>query len=118
MLVHPVPGLDVRGVTAMEAAQVNLPVGVLIQVVLSSALAYRLKQRQGVRHCVTGPSALTGASNFFEQAVATSIGLFGLQSGAALATVVGVLIEVPVMLAVVAVVNRSQGWYEAGLPRA
>jgi ACR3 family arsenite transporter len=95
-----------------------LAVPILIQVVLNSALAYGLNRRLGVHHCVAGPSALIGASNFFELAVATAISLFGLQSGAALATVVGVLIEVPVMLAVVAVVNRSQGWYEAGLRRA
>jgi arsenite transporter len=92
-----------------------LAVPILIQVVLNSALAYGLNRRLGVRHCVAGPSALIGASNFFELAVATAIGLFGFRSGAALATVVGVLIEVPLMLAVVAVVNRSQGWYEAGL---
>ena len=90
-----------------------LAVPILIQVVLNSGLAYWLNRRMGVQHCVAGPSALIGASNFFELAVATAISLFGFQSGAALATVVGVLIEVPVMLAVVAVVNRSQGWYEA-----
>jgi ACR3 family arsenite transporter len=95
-----------------------LAVPILIQVVLNSGLAYWLNRRMGVRHCVAGPSALIGASNFFELAVATAISLFGLQSGAALATVVGVLIEVPVMLAVVAVVNRSQGWYEAGMRAA
>lgn len=98
-----------------------LAVPILIQVVLNSGLAYWLNRRMGVRHCVAGPSALIGASNFFELAVATAISLFGFQSGAALATVVGVLIEVPVMLAVVAIVNRSQGWYESGLragPRA
>ncbi|HEY8359133.1 MAG TPA: ACR3 family arsenite efflux transporter [Ramlibacter sp.] len=95
-----------------------LAVPILIQVVLNSGLAYCLNRRLGVQHCVAGPSALIGASNFFELAVATAISLFGLQSGAALATVVGVLIEVPVMLAVVAIVNRSQGWYEAGLHRA
>jgi ACR3 family arsenite transporter len=94
-------------------AMLALPI--LIQVVVNSALAYGLKRRLGVRHCVAGPSALIGASNFFELAVATAVGLFGFRSGAALATVVGVLIEVPLMLAVVAVVNRSQGWYEAGL---
>jgi ACR3 family arsenite transporter len=71
-----------------------------------------------VAHCVAGPSALIGASNFFELAVATAISLFGFQSGAALATVVGVLIEVPVMLLVVSVVNRSQGWYEKGVRAA
>ncbi|MFD0666881.1 ACR3 family arsenite efflux transporter [Ramlibacter sp. MAHUQ-53] len=89
-----------------------LAVPILLQVVLNSGLAYWLNRRFGVQHCVAGPSALIGASNFFELAVATAISLFGFQSGAALATVVGVLIEVPVMLAVVAVVNRSQGWYE------
>ena len=93
-----------------------LAVPILIQVTLNSGLAYWLNRKMGVRHCVAGPSALIGASNFFELAVATAISLFGFQSGAALATVVGVLIEVPVMLAVVAIVNRSQGWYEAGLP--
>jgi ACR3 family arsenite transporter len=90
-------------------------VPILIQVVLNSGLAYWLNRKMGVAHCVAGPSALIGASNFFELAVATAISLFGFQSGAALATVVGVLIEVPVMLAVVAVVNRSAGWYEHGL---
>jgi ACR3 family arsenite transporter len=92
-----------------------LAVPILIQVILNSGLAYWLNRSMGVQHCVAGPSALIGASNFFELAVATAISLFGFQSGAALATVVGVLIEVPVMLAVVAIVNRSQGWYEAGL---
>jgi ACR3 family arsenite transporter len=89
-----------------------LAVPIAIQVVLNSSLAYWLNRKMGVQHCVAGPSALIGASNFFELAVATAISLFGFQSGAALATVVGVLIEVPVMLAVVAVVNRSKGWYE------
>jgi ACR3 family arsenite transporter len=92
-----------------------LAVPILIQVFLNSGLAYVLNRKMGVAHCVAGPSALIGASNFFELAVATAISLFGFQSGAALATVVGVLIEVPVMLLVVAVVNRSQGWYERGL---
>ena len=73
-----------------------------------------LNRRMGVQHCVAGPSALIGASNFFELAVAAAISLFGFQSGAALATVVGVLIEVPVMLSVVWIVNRSKGWYERG----
>jgi ACR3 family arsenite transporter len=89
-----------------------LAVPILIQVVFNSGLAYWLNRTLGVPHCVAGPSSLIGASNFFELAVATAISLFGFQSGAALATVVGVLIEVPVMLAVVAVVNRSQHWYE------
>ena len=95
-----------------------LAVPILIQVVLNSGLAYWLNRKMGVQHCVAGPSALIGASNFFELAVATAISLFGFQSGAALATVVGVLIEVPVMLAVVAIVNRSQAWYEQGAQRA
>ncbi len=95
-----------------------LAVPILIQVILNSGLAYVMNRRLGVAHCVAGPSALIGASNFFELAVATAISLFGFQSGAALATVVGVLIEVPVMLAVVAIVNRSQDWYERGAARA
>jgi ACR3 family arsenite transporter len=90
-----------------------LAVPILIQVFLNSGLAYLLNRRLGVAHCVAGPSSLIGASNFFELAVATAISLFGFQSGAALATVVGVLIEVPVMLLVVGIVNRSQQWYEA-----
>ena len=90
-----------------------LAVPILIQVVLNSGLAYWLNKKLGVAHCVAGPSALIGASNFFELAVATAISLFGLHSGAALATVVGVLIEVPVMLAVVAIVNRTKPWYES-----
>ncbi|KAI3591757.1 Arsenical-resistance protein ACR3 [Cupriavidus sp. U2] len=90
-----------------------LAVPILIQVPLNSGLAYLLNRKLGVAHCVAGPSALIGASNFFELAVATAISLFGFQSGAALATVVGVLIEVPVMLFVVGVVNRSQHWYES-----
>jgi len=94
-----------------------LAVPILLQVMLNSGLAYGLNRRLGVAHCVAGPSALIGASNFFELAVATAISLFGIQSGAALATVVGVLIEVPIMLVVVGVVNRSKGWYEAGVDR-
>lgn len=90
-----------------------LAVPILIQVFFNSGLAYLLNRRLGVAHCVAGPSSLIGASNFFELAVATAISLFGFQSGAALATVVGVLIEVPVMLLVVGIVNWSQRWYEA-----
>lgn len=90
-----------------------LAVPILIQVYFNSGLAYLLNRMSGERHCVAGPSALIGASNFFELAVAAAISLFGFQSGAALATVVGVLIEVPVMLTVVWVVNRTKGWYEA-----
>jgi ACR3 family arsenite transporter len=89
-----------------------LAVPILIQVVFTSSLAYWLNKKLGEAHCVAGPSALIGASNFFELAVAAAISLFGFQSGAALATVVGVLVEVPIMLAVVAVVNRSKAWYE------
>ena len=91
-----------------------LAVPILIQVVFNSALAYWLNRRVGEAHNVACPSALIGASNFFELAVAAAISLFGFESGAALATVVGVLIEVPVMLLVVRVVNQSKGWYEAG----
>lgn len=89
-----------------------LAVPILIQVYFNAGLAYLLNRRLGVAHGVAGPSALIGASNFFELAVATAIVLFGFDSGAALATVVGVLIEVPVMLSVVAIVNRTRGWYE------
>ena len=89
-----------------------LAVPILIQVFFNSGLAYLLNRRLGVAHCVAGPSALIGASNFFELAVAAAISLFGFESGAALATVVGVLIEVPVMLLVVRVVNSTKAWYE------
>lgn len=91
-----------------------LAIPILIQVYFNSGLAYWLNRTTGEAHCVAGPSALIGASNFFELAVAAAISLFGINSGAALATVVGVLIEVPVMLSVVWIVNRSKGWYEAG----
>ncbi len=89
-----------------------LAVPITIQVYLTSGLAYWLNRRMGVAYCVAGPSTLIGASNFFELAVAVAISLFGFNSGAALATVVGVLIEVPVMLSVVYMVKRSKGWYE------
>ena len=89
-----------------------LAVPILIQVFFNSALAYWLNRRLGEKHNIACPSALIGASNFFELAVAAAIGLFGFESGAALATVVGVLIEVPVMLLVVRVVNASKTWYE------
>lgn len=91
-----------------------LAVPILIQVYFNSGLAYLLNRASGEAHCVAGPSALIGASNFFELAVAAAISLFGFTSGAALATVVGVLIEVPVMLSVVSIVRRSKGWYERG----
>ena len=90
-----------------------LAVPILIQVIFNSGLAYWLNRQAGEKHSIACPSALIGASNFFELAVAAAIGLFGFHSGAALATVVGVLIEVPIMLLVVRVVNRSKAWYEA-----
>jgi ACR3 family arsenite transporter len=93
-----------------------LAVPITLQVVFNAALAYGLNRRLGEAHCVACPSALIGASNFFELAVAAAISLFGFESGAALATVVGVLIEVPLMLVVVRVVNASRGWYERGAP--
>ena len=89
-----------------------LAVPILIQVYFNAGVAYALNRLLGEQHCVAGPSALIGASNFFELAVAAAISLFGFESGAALATVVGVLIEVPVMLLVVRVVNGTRGWYE------
>ena len=91
-----------------------LAVPILIQVYLNAGIAYLLNRAVGEVHCVAAPSALIGASNFFELAVAAAISLFGFNSGAALATVVGVLIEVPVMLSVVKIVNATRGWYEAG----
>ncbi|MDS4029870.1 MAG: ACR3 family arsenite efflux transporter [Candidatus Contendobacter sp.] len=92
-----------------------LAVPILIQVFFNASLAYWLNRAVGEKHSIACPSALIGASNFFELAVAAAISLFGFESGAALATVVGVLIEVPVMLLVVTVVNSTRGWYEAGL---
>jgi ACR3 family arsenite transporter len=95
-----------------------LAVPILIQVLFISALAYWLNRRLGESHKVACPSALIGASNFFELAVAAAISLFGFESGAALATVVGVLIEVPVMLLVVRIMNNSRNWYERGAAQA
>ena len=89
-----------------------LAVPILIQVFFNSSLAYWLNRRLGEKHSVACPSALIGASNFFELAVAAAISLFGFHSGAALATVVGVLIEVPVMLLVVKIVNKTKPWYD------
>ncbi|SEL90443.1 arsenite transporter, ACR3 family [Sphingomonas palmae] len=91
-----------------------IAVPILIQVYLNAGIAYWLSKRVGVAWCVAAPAALIGASNFFELAVAAAISLFGLKSGAALATVVGVLVEVPVMLSVVSIVKRTRGWYESG----
>jgi arsenite transporter len=106
-------GFQGRQIIAQPAIIALLAVPILIQVYFNAGLAYWLNRRFGVPHCVAGPSALIGASNFFELAVATAVGLFGVHSGAALATVVGVLIEVPVMLSVVRIVNRSKRWYES-----
>ena len=105
-------GFQGEQIIAQPLVIVLLAVPILIQVFFNSSLAYWLNRVVRSPHCVAGPSALIGASNFFELAVATAIALFGFESGAALATVVGVLIEVPVMLAAVALVNASRGWYE------
>jgi arsenite transporter len=107
-------GFQGQQILAQPLVILLLAVPILIQVYLNSGLAYLLNRQLGVAHCVAGPSALIGASNFFELAVATAIVLFGFDSGAALATVVGVLVEVPVMLSVVHIVNATQDWYEAG----
>ena len=103
--------LQGNAIVAQPLVIAMLAVPILIQVLFNSGLAYWLNRRLGVVHCVAAPSALIGASNFFELAVATAISLFGFQSGAALATVVGVLIEVPAMLLVVKIANATQGWY-------
>jgi ACR3 family arsenite transporter len=102
-----------RQILAQPLIIAMLAVPIVIQVYFNSALAYWANRRLRVAHSVAGPSALIGASNFFELAVAAAITLFGFDSGAALATVVGVLVEVPVMLSVVAIVNRTRHWYEA-----
>lgn len=108
-------GFQGQQVLAQPLIILLLAIPIIIQVYFNSMLSYWLNRQFGVAHCVAAPSALIGASNFFELAVATAIALFGFNSGAALATVVGVLVEVPVMLSVVAIVNRSRGWYEADL---
>jgi ACR3 family arsenite transporter len=107
-----------RQILAQPLVIAMLAVPIALQVFPNSGIAYLLNRRLGVAHCAAAPSALIGASNFFELAVAAAITLFGLESGAALATVVGVLVEVPLMLAVVAVVNRTRGWYELAVPPA
>ncbi|MEY4598485.1 MAG: hypothetical protein RLZZ445_1282 [Pseudomonadota bacterium] len=107
-------GFQGTAILAQPLVIALLAVPILIQVLFNSGLAYWLNRRLGEKHSVACPSALIGASNFFELAVAAAISLFGFESGAALATVVGVLIEVPVMLLVVRVVNSSRGWYERG----
>ena len=108
-------GFQGRQILAQPLIIALLAVPILIQVYFNSGLAYLLNRAAGEAHCVAAPSALIGASNFFELAVAAAISLFGFDSGAALATVVGVLIEVPVMLSVVKIVNGTKGWYEAGI---
>jgi arsenite transporter len=110
-------GFQGEQILAQPGVIALLAVPILIQVYFNSGLAYLLNRFAGERHCVAGPSALIGASNFFELAVAAAISLFGFNSGAALATVVGVLVEVPVMLSVVWIVNRSRAWYERGARR-
>jgi len=107
-------GLQGEQIVRQPAIIALLVVPILVQVYFNAGLAYWLNRQLGVEWCVAGPSALIGASNFFELAVATAIALFGFQSGAALATVVGVLVEVPVMLSVVQIVRRSRSWYERG----
>jgi ACR3 family arsenite transporter len=107
-------GLQGEQIMRQPAVIAMLAVPILIQVYFNAGLAYWLNRRLGVAWCVAGPSALIGASNFFELAVATAIALFGFQSGAALSTVVGVLVEVPVMLSVVRIVRQTRGWYERG----
>ena len=108
-------GFQGQQILAQPSIILLLSVPILIQVYFNSGLAYWLNWKLGVAHCVAAPSALIGASNFFELAVAAAISLFGLESGAALATVVGVLVEVPVMLSVVWIVNRTRPAYEAAL---
>jgi ACR3 family arsenite transporter len=107
-------GFQGEQIIAQPAVIGLLAVPILLQVYFNSGLAYLLNRLAGEQHCVAGPSALIGASNFFELAVAAAISLFGFNSGAALSTVVGVLIEVPVMLSVVWIVNRSKAWYDRG----
>ena len=106
-------GFQGKQIVAHPLIIAMLAVPILIQVYFNSGLSYLLNRRLGVAHCVAGPSALIGASNFFELAVATAVAVFGVHSGAALATVVGVLVEVPVMLSVVRIVNSSKSWYGA-----
>jgi ACR3 family arsenite transporter len=108
-------GLQGEQIIRQPLVIVLLAVPIIIQVYFNAGLAYWVNRRLGVAWCIAGPSALIGASNFFELAVAAAIALFGFQSGAALATVVGVLVEVPVMLSVVHIVRRSRPWYERSL---
>jgi len=110
-------GFQGEQIIAQPMIIVLLAIPIIIQVYFNSGLAYLLNKSLGVSHSVAGPSALIGASNFFELAVATAISLFGFESGAALATVVGVLVEVPVMLSVVRIVNGTKNWYNASLTK-
>ncbi len=107
-------GFQGEQILAQPLVILLLAVPILVQVYLNAGIAYLLNRRCGSAHSVAGPSALIGASNFFELAVAAAISIFGFESGAALATVVGVLVEVPVMLSVVHIVMGSRGWYERG----
>ena len=107
-------GFQGQQILAQPLVIALLAVPIIIQVYANAGVAYLLNRQCGSAHSIAGPSALIGASNFFELAVAAAISLFGFQSGAALATVVGVLVEVPVMLSVVTIVMRSRGWYERG----
>ncbi len=107
-------GFQGRQILAQPLVILLLAVPIIIQVYFNAGIAYLLNRQCGSAHSVAGPSALIGASNFFELAVAAAISIFGFESGAALATVVGVLVEVPVMLSVVRIVMRSRGWYERG----
>jgi ACR3 family arsenite transporter len=109
-------GLQGEQIIAQPLVIGLLAVPILIQVYFNAGFAYMMNRALGVEWCVAGPSTLIGASNFFELAVATAIALFGFQSGAALATVVGVLVEVPVMLSVANIVRRTRGWYESAKP--
>ncbi|HEY8683742.1 MAG TPA: ACR3 family arsenite efflux transporter [Rhodanobacter sp.] len=111
-------GFQGEAILAQPLIIALLAVPIIIQVYLNAGIAYGLSRWLKVPHCVAGPAALIGASNFFELAVATAISIFGLRSGAALATVVGVLVEVPVMLSVVRIVNRTGHWFDQQPSRA
>ena len=111
-------GFQGHQILAQPLVILLLAVPIVIQVYFNAGIAYLLNRQCGSAHCVAGPSALIGASNFFELAVAVAVGLFGFESGAALATVVGVLVEVPVMLSVVRIVMATRGWYDRGPARS
>ena len=111
-------GFQGQQILAQPLVILLLAVPMVIQVYLNAGIAYILNRQCGSAHSIAGPSALIGASNVFELTVAAAISLFGFESGAALATVVGVLVEVPVMLSVVRIVMRTRGWYDRGARRA